>query len=163
MSQLMRTRHADDTGTPASRAKVEPSRFQMWTEANDRYPTWTGLALVGIPLTILIAVFGQPPLGLNLLHYFGVMGPTCGMTRGVMWFARGDLARAWAFNPLSVLVLPGMALLLVRAAYGRLTRRWLNVSFPRSRWLVIVTTGLVLVLTVHQQLNVELLVEHPAG
>jgi hypothetical protein len=163
LSQLMKTRHAERTGTPASKARGASSRFLVWIEAHDRHPTWTGLALVGVPLTILVALFGQPPLGLNLLHYFGLMGPTCGMTRGVMWFARGDLARAWAFNPASVLVLPTVALLLVRAAYGRLTGRWISVSFPRRRWLVMATTLVVILLTVRQQLNAAFLLENPAG
>lgn len=106
MSQLMKTRHADPASTCRSGATGSSIRLQVSIEAHDRYPTWTGLALVGVPLTILVAVFGQPPLNLNLLHALGVMGPTCGMTRGVMWFARGNLTRAWAFNPASLLVLP---------------------------------------------------------
>lgn len=160
---MNKTRHSERTGSPASGDSGASGRLLVWVEAHDRHPTWTGLALVGVPLTILVAVFGQPRLGLNLLHYFGVMGPTCGMTRGVMWFARGDLARAWAFNPASLLVLPSAALLLARAAYGRLTGRWLSVSFPRRRWLVIATTGVVILLTVRQQLNADFLMENPAG
>lgn len=159
----MRTSHADRAGTSASKARRPSSWLLVWIEAHDRHPTWTGLALVGVPLTILVAVFGQPPFGLNLLHYFGVMGPTCGMTRGVMWFARGDLTRAWAFNPASLLVLPSVGLLLVRAAYGRLTGRWLSVSVPRGRWLVIATALVAILLTVRQQLNADFLMEYPAG
>jgi hypothetical protein len=159
----MKTRHAERTGPSASKARGASRRLLVWIEAHDRHPTWTGLALVGVPLTILVAVFGQPPVGLNLLHYFGVMGPTCGMTRAVMWFARGDLTRAWAFNPASLLVLPSVAFLLVRASYGRLTGRWLSVSFPRRRWLVIVATLVVILLTVRQQLNADFLLENPSG
>lgn len=163
MSQLMKPRHAERTSSPASRSDVASSPIPVWIEAHDRHSTWTGLALIGVPLTILIAVFGQPPLALNLLHYFGVMGPTSGMTRGVMWFARGDLGRAWAFNPGSVLVLPSLAFLLLRAAYGRATGRWLRVSLPRRRWLVTITAVLMVLLAVRQQLNVDFLVENPAG
>jgi len=159
----MKTRHVDLASTSRFRATGPSSRLQVSIEAHDRYPTWTGLALVGVPLTILVAVFGQPPLILNLAHLVGVMGPTAGMTRGVMWFARGDLIRAWAFNPASLLVLPSVAFLLVRASYGRITGRWLSVSLPRRRWLVIVVTLLVLLLTVRQQLNADFLMANPAG
>ena len=159
----MKTRHIARRGPLASKARGSSSRLLVWFEAHDRHRTWTGLALLGVPLTILVAVFGQPPSGLNLLHYFGVMGPTCGMTRGVMWFARGDLTRAWAFNPASLLVLPGVGLLLVRAAYGRLTGRWLSLSVPRRRWLVIATALVAILLTVRQQLNADFLMEYPAG
>lgn len=156
-------RDAHPAGTPASKANVASSLLQVWIEAHDRHRTWTGLALVGVPLTILVAVLGQPSFAFHPLHYFGVMGPTCGLTRGVMWFARGDLARAWAFNPGSLLVLPSVAFLLVRAAYGRLTGRWLSVLFQRRRWLVIVSVLLVLLLTVRQQLNADFLLQNPAG
>ena len=159
----MKTRRADLTGSPISKARRTSRRMLVWIEAHDRHPTWTGLALVGVPLTILVVVFGQPPPGLNLLRYFGEVGPTTGMTRGVMWFARGDLTRAWAFNPASLLVLPSVGLLLVRAAYGRLTGRWINVSFPRRRWPVIAAGVLLILLTVRQQINADFLLKNPAG
>jgi len=60
-------------------------------------------------------------------------------------------------------VLPSVAFLLVRAAYGRLTGRWLSVLFQRRRWLVIVSVLLVLLLTVRQQLNADFLLQNPAG
>lgn len=159
----MKTRDTERRGPPASKARGASSRLFVWIEAHDRHPTWTALALVGMPLTILVAVFGQPPFGLSLLHYFGLVGPTTGMTRGVMWFARGDLTRAWAFNPVSLLVLPSVGLLLARAAYGRLTGCWISVSLQRRRWLVIAAALLLILLTVRQQLNAGFLLKNPAG
>lgn len=120
------------------------------------------MALVGVPLTILVATLGQPPFGFHPLHVFGVMGPTCGMTRGVMWFARGDIARAWAFNPGSLLVLPTMGVLLIRAAYGRLTGRWLSISF-RKRQRIVVLLVVVVLITIRQQLQADFLMENLAG
>lgn len=129
----------------------------------DRHPTWTRLALVGVPLTGLLAVLGPPPIDLHgPLHYLGVMGPTCGMTRGVMWFVRGDLARAWQFNPASLLVIPGMVLLLGRATIGRLSSRWVNVAVQRRPWLWVVA-ALIVLLAIRQQLNADFLVANPAG
>lgn len=159
----MKTPHLPIGNAASLTANVVPGRLHVWIEAHDRHRTWTGLALVGVPLTILVAVLGQPPFGFHPLHYFGVMGPTCGMTRGVMWFARGNFARAWAFNPGSLLILPSMALLLARSAYGRFTGRWLSVSFKKRRWLVGVAVLAVVLLSVRQQLNADFLLQNPAG
>ncbi len=133
-------------------------------EGHDRHPTTTRLALVGIPLVVLLAIVGLPPVDIHgPLHYLGIMGPTCGMTRGVMWAARGDLVRAWHFNPASLLVIPTMVGLSVRITYSRITGRWLNLHIRRRPWLWIISTVLILLLTIRQQLNVDLLVNNPAG
>lgn len=133
-------------------------------EGHDRHPTTTRLALVGIPLVVLLAIVGLPPVDIHgPLHYLGIMGPTCGMTRGVMWAARGDFVRAWYFNPASLLVIPTMVLLSVRMAYGRIAGRWLNLHIRWHPWLWIITTVLILLLTIRQQLHVDLLVNNPAG
>lgn len=138
--------------------------FRAWWDDYDRHRTWTGLALIGIPLAILLAVFGQPPIGLKgPLYYLGIMGPTSGMTRGVMWMSRGNVGRAWMFNPASLAVLPSVALVLVRAAYGRLTGRWLSVSIQPYPWLLVLVMVAVLALAVRQQLQVDLLLQNPAG
>jgi len=131
---------------------------------HDRHPISTRLVLVGIPLVVVVGLVGLPPLDIHgPLHYLGVMGPTCGMTRGVMWSARGDLVKAWQFNPASLVVIPAMALLTVRAAWGRVTGRWLNLSVRRSPWLWVSAAVLVLVLTVRQQLIIDFLLANPAG
>jgi Protein of unknown function (DUF2752) len=135
----------------------------VW-EKNDRHRTWTRLALLGVPLTGLLAVLGLPSIDIHgPLHYLGVMGPTCGMTRGVMWFARGNLARAWMFNPGSFLVAPAMVVVLSRAFYGYLTGRWLALSLRWRPWLWVVPTLLVALLAIRQQLYIQLLLANPAG
>lgn len=135
----------------------------LW-EGHDRHPTTTRLALIGVPLTVLLAVVGLPPVDLHgPLHYLGVMGPTCGITRGVMWTARGDLARAWQFNPASLLILPTLFGVTGRAAYGRLTRRWLNLQIRRRTWLWLISALLLVLLSVRQQLNVDFLLAYPSG
>ena len=121
--------------TSPDRSTRHPLVSFRW-ERNDRHPTITRLAVIGIPLSLLLAVLGLPPIDIHgPLHYLGIMGPACGLTRGVMWAVRGDLARAWKFNPASLLVVVAMIGLAIRAAFGRTAGRWLNLQ-PRSRpWL----------------------------
>lgn len=133
-------------------------------ERNDRHPTITRLALIGIPLTILLAVLGLPPIDIHgPLHYLGIMGPTCGLTRGVMWTVRGDLARAWQFNPASLLVVLTMIGLTIRAAFGRTTGRWLTLPLRWRPWLWLIPALLAILLAVRQQINIDLLLANPAG
>lgn len=137
--------------------------FLGW-ESHDRHPTTTRLVLVGIPLLIALALVGLPPVDIQgPLHYLGIMGPTCGMTRGVMWTARGDLIRAWQFNPASLLVIPTMAGLAARAAYARISGRWLNLHIRWRPWLWLIPAVILLALTIRQQLNIDFLLANPGG
>lgn len=52
-----------------------------------------------------------------------------------MWFTRGDIGRAWDYNPASLLVVPGGLVGLIRAMVGRFTGRWPNLSFPSNWWI----------------------------
>ena len=131
----------------------------LYWEDHDRHTAMTQLAAVGLVAALLIAVLGQPPYGFHgPLHYFGIMSPTCGMSRGVMWFTRGDIGRAWDYNPASLLVVPAGLVALIRAMYGRVAGRWPNLNFRWNWWI----RGLLLValvaLTVRQQLHAELLI-----
>lgn len=140
-----------------------PLIFLRW-EGHDRHPVTTRLALIGIPLAIVLAVVGLPPVDIHgPLHYLGIMGPTCGMTRGVMWTARGELAQAWQFNPASLLVIPTILGLTGRAVYGRFTGRWLNLHIRWRSWLWIIPGLLIILLTIRQQLNIDFLLAKPAG
>lgn len=133
-------------------------------EAHDRHPTTTRLTLIGIPLVTLLALVGLPPVDIHgPLHYLGIMGPTCGMTRGVMWTARWDLARAGQFNPASLLVVPTLIGLTGRAVYARLANRWLNLHIRWRPWLWVIPALLILILTIHQQINIDFLLANPAG
>ncbi|MFP5330790.1 MAG: DUF2752 domain-containing protein [Acidimicrobiia bacterium] len=133
-------------------------------ERYDRHPTITRLALIGIPLTLLLAVLGLPPIDIHgPLHYLGVMGPTCGLTRGVMWTVRGDLGRAWQFNPASLLVVLTLIGLTIRAAFGRTTGRWLTLHIRQRLWLWLISALLAVLLALRQQNNIDLLLANPAG
>jgi hypothetical protein len=79
------------------------------------------------------------------------------MTRGIIAALRGDFGRAWAYNPASLLIVPGALTILVRATVGRLAGRWLDVRLRPTRlfWLL-AATALVL-LWVNQQRHAALL------
>ena len=135
----------------------------LW-EGHDRHLTTTRLALIGVPLTVLLAAVGLPPVDLHgPFHYLGIMGPTCGMTRGVMWAAQGELTRAWQFNPASLLIIPTLIGLTGRAVYGRVTRRWLNLRIRWRPWLWLVPALLIAILSIRQQLNIDFLLANPSG
>lgn len=127
-------------------------------ENHDRHVALTQLAAVGVAAALLMAVFGQPPYGFHgPLHYLGIMSPTCGMSRGVMWFTRGDLALAWEYNPASLLVIPAGLVALIRAVFGRFTGRWPNLFFQWNWWILGPLITAVVALAVRQQLHAELL------
>ena len=55
---------------------ISPSMVAFHWEAHDRHPTTTRLVVIGIPLLILLAVVGLPPVDIHgPLHYLGIMGP----------------------------------------------------------------------------------------
>lgn len=128
------------------------------TMSRDRWPKLAWFALGGLPTAGLLAVFGMPPVNLHgPLHHLGIMGPLCGMTRGVAAAARGDLGTALAYNPVSLLLIPGAVVVLVRTAWGRATGRWIDATILRPRPVLAIAIVAVVALTVNQQLRVELL------
>jgi hypothetical protein len=115
-------------------------------------------ALAGILGALALATFGLPPVDIHSpLHYTGIMDPLCGMTRATRALAMGDLGTALRYNPASPLLPLGAALVLVRAAIGWRTGRWLSVAI---RWrFTSIVIGLLLLglLWWNQQANAELL------
>lgn len=109
-----------------------------------------------------MAIFGLPPVDLHgPWHHAGIMSPLCGGTRAATYTARGELAIAWQYNPLGLLVVLGAAMSMVRLAVGVLTRRWATVTLQWTRrrvWLTVaVMTPLIIALAVRQQLRADLL------
>ncbi|GAA2650806.1 DUF2752 domain-containing protein [Streptomyces vastus] len=129
----------------------------VW-EDRDRH-RWAGpLAAAGLLAGAAMAVLGLPPLDLHgPLHYAGVMGPLCGGTRGVHEAALGHFGEAWRYNPLSVVLVAGALVALVREAVGRLAGRWLNLRVIRRRPVVVAGLVLGLALTARQQAQADLL------
>lgn len=59
--------------------------------------------------------------------------PTCGLSRGVLAIARGDILAAWLYNPLVFTMLGyGIVLAVLRLGFARRVR-W-NLSPRQRRW-----------------------------
>jgi Protein of unknown function (DUF2752) len=125
----------------------------------DRWPGLVWPAAGGLLVAAVLAVTGPPPVDLHgpLHRWFGIMDPGCGGTRGVIAFLRGRLGQAWAYNPASLLVVPGALAVLVRTAAGRLAGRWLDVRFQPTRPFWLLAGTVLLLLWVNQQRHAALL------
>jgi len=132
-----------------------PPRDGFWLgwAGEDRYPKLTNLLIVGALGAAALALFGLPPVDIHEpTHYLGIMGPSCGMTRALRWLARGDLLRAWQFNPAVFLLAAAAVAVGVRATFGRLTGRWIEMRVRGRFVTVAAVTGLAL-LWLNQQLH----------
>lgn len=115
-------------------------------------------AVAGLLLGSALAVFGLPPVHLHgPLHHLGVMDPFCGLTRGVRHAMRGEVSKAFLYNPASLVLVAGAVALLARSGVGLATGRWLNVGLRPSRRTVAVVLAATAALWVNQQLHADLL------
>lgn len=127
-------------------------------EDHDRHRWLAGVAAVGAVLAVVMAAFGLPPVDLHgPLHYLGIMGPLCGMTRATRHLARFEMTAALDYNPAVLLVAFGGVFALGRWVHGWRSGRWLSIRIPSRRSVVVVAVVLLVALTVRQQANVELL------
>lgn len=124
----------------------------------DRMPWTSRLLIIGVVAAAAFAVFGLPPVSLPMPTFaFGVVTPTCGLTRASTALARGDVATAWAFNPAVFLVALWTAAAAVRLVLGRATGRWLNVQFRPTRIGWAILGGLFVALWMNQQSHADLI------
>lgn len=131
---------------------------RVWVERSGRdpFPASTVVAAVGLVVAAILARYGMPPVDLHMPpHYLGVMDPVCGMTRGSAAVMRGDLGRAWWYNPASPLVIAGGFALVGRWVLGHATGRWVMVRLQRTRLGVLLLAGAFVALDVYQQLHVD--------
>lgn len=136
----------------------KPGWIAVGWEDHDHHRWLARTAAAGVVLAIAMAVFGLPPVDLHgPLHYLGIMGPSCGMTRATRHLARFEMTTALAYNPAVLLVAFGGVFALGRSVYGWRTGRWLSIHIERRRPVVVVAVVLLVALTVRQQANVELL------
>lgn len=122
-----------------------------------RWLSW--LSVIGLVSAIVLAVIGGFPLDTPMpTHAFGLVEPTCGLTRGSTAIARGDLALAWRYNPASFLVMAFGVAGIIRLAVGMTTHRWVNVSVRPRRvgWLVLLAAFVGF--WVYQQTNAEFII-----
>jgi hypothetical protein len=129
----------------------------------DAHPEWTWIALTGLVIAALLAVFGLPPVDLHgPLHYLGVMDPLCGGTRSVYLTLHGQLRDAVRYNPAGPALVAGAVAVLVRAAVGRVSGYWVGIHVPR-RIVIPVAVAALVALEVNQQLHVVLLTQPWGG
>ncbi|WP_161962524.1 DUF2752 domain-containing protein [Nocardioides speluncae] len=146
--------------TASGAGRLPLIRFHI--EGRDRHWWLTGGAMLALGIAVAMAVLGLPPVDLHgPLHKVGIMDPFCGGTRAARYTAQGDLAEAWRYNPLSILVVYGAGLAIGRAAVGVVTQRWLTVTIGwtsrRRHWVIAVLAVLMVMLEIRQQLRADLL------
>lgn len=65
--------------------------------------TW--LAMAGVLAAISLALFGLPHIPLPMPTWqYGIVTPTCGLTRATEALAGGNLIAAWNYNPAAYLL-----------------------------------------------------------
>lgn len=117
------------------------------------------LAAGGVVAAFVLGVIGGFPLDMPMpTQFFGVVGPSCGLTRGSTAIARGEVALAWRYNPASFVVMGFGAYGVVRLACGGLTGRWptMNVRLGRFGWAVVGVATVAL--AVYQQSNADFII-----
>jgi len=125
-----------------------------------RWATW--LAFLALAAAAALAIVGLPPLDMHgPLHKWGIMDPLCGGTRAARFAAQGNLAEAWRYNPLSIVVVLSALLVVGRSTVGLVTRRWVNIELRWTRrrrfWVIAVVVTLLALLEVRQQGRADLL------
>lgn len=133
----------------------------FWRARDDYWPA-TILALAGLVIAAAMALFGLPGVDLHpITHQWGIMDPLCGGTRAARYTMMGELGQAWRYNPLGIVSVLGASVVLVRAGYGLVARRWVTLQFSptsRTKWLLAAVFVLgFAVLEVRQQGRAELL------
>lgn len=97
-----------------------------------------GAPIVGLAATLTSQIGGPTLCPLRLCTDHAC--PGCGLTRGVGAAVRGDLALAWRFHPLAVLIAVQVTVLWAVMAFGSLPDRW-----QRRLPIVVATNALLLI------------------
>jgi len=145
------------------RDEVRPTSLRQslftisWVE-HDTVRDLTLITLVAYGIAAALAIFGLPPVSLHgPLHFVGIMDPLCGMTRAVRFLALGDVGNAIRYNPASALLAILTVGILVRAAIGAWSGRWLIVHVQRSRSVLALSMFLIAAIWINQQAHATLL------
>ena len=129
-----------------------------WGGADQRKVLTRAAVLVVVAAPVM-AVAGVPRLPLMWpLHQLDIVLPGCGLTRGVVALARGDLGEAWRWNPGSYVVLAVAGAALMRLGLGLGTGRWIDIRVRQHRTGLIVLAAVVAALWLRQQGQAELLI-----
>lgn len=135
---------------------------RLHIERRDRHWWLTALAVLALAIAVAMAILGLPPVDLHgPLHKFGIMDPLCGGTRAARYTAQGNLSEAWRYNPLSIVIVCGAALIIVRTVVGFISHRWVTISIAWTqswrRWAIAGIIVLVALLEIRQQMRADLL------
>jgi len=145
------------TGINSSAAQAQRGLTVSLAAHRPESPVWTWLALAGLIAAVILALVGLPTIDIHgPLHYAGIMDPFCGATRSVYLTMHGQWDAALRYNPAAPLLLVAAAGVVLRAAAGWLTGRWLYLHMPRRAVIALVVT-VAIVLDVRQQSNAALL------
>jgi hypothetical protein len=125
---------------------------------------WITIATCGgLVAAFVLALIGGFPLDTPMpTHSFGLVEPTCGLTRGSTAIARGNFALAWQYNPAAFLVMGFGILGLVRTLVGVTTHRWLNATWRFNRVALLLLAAAFIGLWIHQQSNAEFIINSRA-
>ncbi len=138
-----------------------PPHIDGWTvraASSDSAPWLTWISAAGLVTAVVLAAVGGLRFDIPMPTYrFGIVTPTCGLTRGSTALARADFGLAWSYNPASFLVVGAGVVGLARSAIGLTTNRWLMVSCPRPRpvWILVGIGIGIAALWLHQQSNAD--------
>ncbi|NQU38054.1 MAG: DUF2752 domain-containing protein [Actinobacteria bacterium] len=100
----------------------------------------------GLIVALGFALFGLPDIPLPMPTWsFGVVTPTCGLTRASTALARGQLDLALLFNPAAFVLAAGVTAAIVRWVVGKTSKTWINVSFKPTPigWSVLVAIAIL--------------------
>lgn len=131
-------------------------------QSRDSHRWVTLVGVVAVATAAGMAIFGLPPVDLHgPLHWNGIMDPFCGGTRAAFYTARGQVGRAWEYNPLGILVVVLGVAVLLRSVIGLVSSRWLTIGIVwtahRRCLTFLVVVVLLTALEVRQQMRVDLL------
>ena len=114
--------------------------------------------MAGAAIAVGLRVLGLPPIPIHgPLHWYGVMSPSCGLTRATRFLAQGDVRDAWRFNPAVFVLAVVDVAVLGRHAMGRLTGRWVTVVVALPRVVYAILAVPLSLLWWNQQLHAALL------
>ena len=128
---------------------------------SDPWPAATVAGVAVVVLAPLFAHFGVPQLPMMApLYHFGVVLPTCGLTRGVTALAAGKWGRAMMFNPTSPLAAAAAVVLVARAAVGLATGWWMHVRVHVGPAAIVAVCAAAVTLWAYQQSHAQFIIHH---
>lgn len=82
----------------------------------------------------------SPLPGCLFFHFTGLYCPGCGSTRALHGLVHGDLAQAWAMNPLLFVVIPALPMLIAHGMGYRLPlpKRAIDGLLSAKFWLILI-------------------------